>query len=120
MNSILIVYNHPNSKNGVRFALAPPDRPKTAGIWLEPYRNSPNFKNSASESSEEIIRTPKISPVFAGFLPVFIGFYRIGFLVKLISKVRKTLRDISQCWLLWQKVACCMEIVFNMKFFLTQ
>ena len=21
----------------------------------------------------------------------------------------KTLRDVPQCWLLWQKVACCME-----------
>ena len=53
---------------------------------------------------------------------------KISYLLKKFSQLvffagfftRKTLRDISQCWLLWQKVACCMEIVFNVKFFWTQ
>ena len=41
-----------------------------------------------------IAKTKVIVAFFAGF---FAGFWV------------KTLRDVPQCWLLWQKVACCME-----------
>ena len=37
-----------------------------------------NLKNSASESSGKMIKTPKISPAFAGFNRFFAGFYRIN------------------------------------------
>ena len=80
------------------------------------FKNAKNGPWEGFQISPVLTGFDRFLPGFCRFLPVFFA----GFGQKFVSWVLKTLKEVSQCWLLWQKVACCMEIVFNMKFFWTQ